>query len=245
MDAVAEAARPRMPRRMPDLEPPPRRGYGTRARARDPEPPAGQRGARSRRGPSQPTQASRRRRRARGPRRRCGRRAPRRRPACGRCSSAHACCASVEDALPCSSIAVGAEVAHERLEDEVDDVGRRVVELRLLEDQLAVGDEREELRERLLEVEVVCHLLRRQRRVLEQRRRARRPARGSARRWGRRRSASKTGRQSGNAILPRPRVGPWSNRNASSAASRARRRGLERRGPEQVVAAGTSASARG
>ena len=67
--------------------------------------------------------------------------------------------------MPCSSIAVRAEVADERLEDEVDDVGGRLVELGLLEDQLGVGDEREELGQRLLEVEVAGHLLGRQRRL--------------------------------------------------------------------------------
>src|SRR5271165_1445373 len=42
------------------------------------------------------------------------------------------------------------EVAHERLEDQIDDVLRCAVELRLLEDQLGVRDEREQLRQRLL-----------------------------------------------------------------------------------------------
>ena len=76
---------------------------------------------------------------------------------------------AVEDALPWRSIARRAEVAHEPLEDQVDDVLGRVVELGLLEDQLAVGEEREQLGQRLLEVEVVAHLLLGQRRVRDQR----------------------------------------------------------------------------
>ncbi len=51
---------------------------------------------------------------------------------------------------------VGGEVTDEPLEDQVDDVPWRLGKLSLLEDQLPVGQQREQLGERQLEVEVLA-----------------------------------------------------------------------------------------